>query len=102
MSVLNTLAKEAHYILCVDLPDDDDDAQGMGIIPLHVGDMSPREFRQLLSRYAIKPRQAKLLSRLYAADHAAAEAGLYEPAPPARYVHLQATRSMPMPKDLPL
>ena len=74
----------------------------MGIVPILIDEQTAQELPPILRHYHVRRRQIKDFMRLFLADQAAMNAGLYEPAPPARWVHMKATRRLPLPKDIPL
>lgn len=90
--------ENAHFVLFIDMPLEDDE-QGMIVKPLHIGEYTPRQFRKMLNRLAVKQGQANMLAQLYRDATNAANAQLYTPAPPARMVHVQATRAVPWPDE---
>ena len=97
MEDVERVAKHAHYLVFVFEPDGvSDGGKGFGMIPMRMGEYSVNQLRQMLRRFRAKPKQALAFLRLYAADLAAVEAGLYTPEAPARYVMLEATGVIPI------
>ena len=94
----NKYGKLAHFLIFVSMPDEGA-GKGMIVKPVQIGEYTPQQFRKMLKRLAIKPKEAKLLGQLYAAATHAANAKLYTPAPPARIVSLEATRQVPWPDE---
>lgn len=94
------LTATSHYVLIIVPPGSN--PSGLGILPLSVDTKSTIDTPKILRQYNVRPRDIKSFMRLLLADKAAADAGLYKPAPPARWVQLRATRRLPLPKDITL
>lgn len=96
MEDVEVFAKRGHYVVIVFEPDvGQPGGKAFGMIPMMMGEFTVPQLRQMLAKFRAKPKEAKAFLRLYAADLAAFEAGLYTPVPPARYIVMYATGPIP-------